>query len=156
MRKTIFATLVVLLLSSCGIAARSTTSSSLPNNTTTVPSESGTRPKEIINVFPQEQQVTCPTPRIGVGLQLTDAMRTDNAFNRFKHSLKIDGEEVIQEVEVEGTADLPQSSAGISFQPTTPLTLGHHTVSFTFPGHTGGLHTYTWNFEVQNIDCSNP
>lgn len=154
MSKLLLAISALVLLTSCtGVE------NSLPVHSPAINSASSStvikvnRSQDIVNVFPVEEQVTCQKPSIGVGLWLSDAMRTDDAFNQTLHSLKLDGEDILQQATYEGTAELPQSFAGLTYQPSVPLAFGQHEVTFAFPDDTGAVQTYTWRFYATDMDC---
>jgi uncharacterized repeat protein (TIGR02543 family) len=110
---------------------------------------------EIAGVHPPEGSQVCPTPQVGVDLNLTDAMRQAGSFDLSTVTLTLDGKDVTQEAVVLGTLTYPQSRASVLYTPTTALTLGTHRAAFTFPS-ASGRSTFEWTFTVANAPCLPP
>ena len=109
-------------------------------------------PPEIAGVHPPEGSQVCPTPQVGVALNLTDAMRQAGSFDLSTVTFTLDGKDVTQKAVVLGTLTYPQSRVSLSYTPTTALALGIHRAAFTFPS-ASGRSTFEWTFTVANAPC---
>jgi hypothetical protein len=112
----------------------------------------GQTPPEIAGVRPPEGSQVCPTPQVGVDLNLTDAMRKAGSFDLSTVKLTLDGKDVTQEAQVLSSMNYPPSRASLSYTPTTALALGTHRAAITFPS-ASGRSTIEWTFTVANVSC---
>lgn len=109
-------------------------------------------PLGIIGFSPPDGLRVCSTPKVALSVHLTDAMRTNGAFDLSTVKLTLDGQDILSKVQLSGPMMYPQSQVTLAYVPQTALTLGAHQVRFVYPGDAGPI-TLTWSFIVADVGC---
>ncbi len=111
------------------------------------------RHPQLMRLYPADTTQDCLRPKIGVTLELTDAVRTGGSFDRTKVELHLDRTNVTSAATFFESEDYPARLATLLYRPPANLAPGSHEVILAYTTETG-THWRLWNFTAADIACT--